>query len=88
MEQSFSELLKELRDATRGTEIRDALVACLQALDDSINVDPPTNCPNCGAAVTGKSANCEYCGTMLLWKNHKTEKLYADGKVFAEFELE
>ena len=68
---SFSESLNTLRQAVIGTEIRDALVACLQALDDSINVDPPTNCPNCGAAVTGKSTNCEYCGTMLLWKERK-----------------
>ena len=73
MDERFTEALNALRKATFGTEIRDALVDCLQALDDSINVDQPTNCPNCGAAVTGKSANCEYCGTMLLWKEKRDE---------------
>lgn len=71
---TFSDALKAFREAKLGTDVRDALTACLQILDDSINVQPPTNCPNCGAAVSGKSANCEFCGTMLLWKKGRKNK--------------
>ncbi len=65
---TFSEAIKRFREAALGTDAKDALTDCLQILDDSINVTPPTNCPNCGAVVSGKSINCEYCGTMLFWK--------------------
>lgn len=68
---NFEKALEQVRRATLGGEIRDALICCLQSLNDSINVSPPANCPNCGAAVSGKSVNCEYCGTMLLWKEKK-----------------
>lgn len=68
MEESFSECVERFKNATLGTDIRDALVRCMEILNASINIDRPTNCPNCGAAVSGKSANCEYCGTLLIWR--------------------
>lgn len=31
-------------------------------------VNPPANCPNCGAPVRGHS--CEYCGTVFDWATY------------------
>lgn len=37
-----------------------------------------TNCPNCGAPITGEK--CEYCGTVFEEKTLETQILYADCK--------
>lgn len=42
------------------------------------------NCPNCGAPISGSA--CEYCGT--VFRKKKTIKLYADGQVIEEIEIE
>lgn len=38
-----------------------------------------TNCPNCGAVITGPK--CEYCGT--VFKNRDSDSLYVDWEQFA-----
>lgn len=68
---SFSEAVERFRNAALGEDVREALTDCLLHLEQSLNVDLPQNCPNCGAAYTGRSANCEYCGTLLIWKNRR-----------------
>ena len=66
--ETFADVVERVKCADRGKEIRDAIVAAFEMLNASINVSMPKNCPNCGAAVTGKSANCEFCGTLLIWR--------------------
>ena len=68
MNDTFFETVEILKKATAGNDIRNAIIVCLEYLEKHINVEPPKNCPNCGAAVTGKHANCDYCGTILIWK--------------------
>ena len=68
MDTPFDEAVYRFRTALYGQDLRDALTDCLMILSESLNVTPPNNCPNCGAAVSGKSTNCEYCGTLLIWK--------------------
>ena len=66
--ETFADCVERLKCAERGAEIRDALVTALELRNASINVSMPTNCPNCGGVVSGNSANCEFCGTLLIWR--------------------
>ena len=66
---TFHEAIEQVENARYGSEVREALLAALKHIENSMNVDRPTNCPNCGAVINGKSANCEYCGTLLIWKS-------------------
>ena len=45
-----------------------------------------TNCPNCGAPITGDK--CEYCGTSFRYAATEAVTLYADDKAIATLEVE
>lgn len=46
-----------------------------------IRIKEVTNCPNCGAPITG--ARCEYCGTMLV----DFAAIKSDGPFWMKFNL-
>ena len=68
MNRTLDDAINDIKTAKYGSEVRYALIAAFEHINKVIAVDRPTNCPNCGATVSGKSANCEYCGTLLIWR--------------------
>lgn len=68
---TYDDCITEIRNARLGSQIRDSLIQALEYIGKKINVDMPSICQQCGAPVSGKSANCEYCGSLLIWRNEK-----------------
>lgn len=66
MKTFFEQSVEQLKSAKTGSEEKEASASLFEHMNENINVDHPTSCPNCGAAITGKSANCEYCGSLII----------------------